>query len=70
MDKIEILKTLPTPCYVIDEEALIRNLSVLHSVEEKTGCHILLAQKAFSSYCVYPLMFSPLHTKMKNLTSF
>ncbi len=56
MDKIEILKTLPTPCYVIDEEALIRNLSVLHSVEEKTGCHILLAQKAFSSYCVYPLI--------------
>ena len=56
MNKIEILKSLPTPCYVIDEEALIRNLSVLHSVEERTGCHVLLAQKAFSSYCVYPLI--------------
>ena len=56
MNKTEILKSLPTPCYVIDEEALIRNLTVLRSVEEKTGCHVLLAQKAFSSYCVYPLI--------------
>ena len=56
MNKIEIVKKLPTPCYVIDEQALIRNLSILKSVEERTGCHILLAQKAFSSYCTYPLI--------------
>ena len=56
MDKKEILKELPTPCYVIDEQALIRNLDILKSVEERTGCHILLAQKAFSSYCTYPLI--------------
>ena len=56
MDKKEILKELPTPCYVIDEQALIRNLEILKSVEERTGCHILLAQKAFSSYCTYPLI--------------
>ena len=56
MDKIEIIKKLPTPCYVIDEQALINNLEILHGVEEKAGCHILLAQKAFSSYCTYPLI--------------
>ena len=56
MNKTEILKALPTPCYVIDEQALIKNLEALHYVEEKAGCHILLAQKAFSSYCTYPLI--------------
>lgn len=56
MDKYEILKALPTPCYVIDEAALIHNLEILHSVEERTECHVLLAQKAFSSYCTYPLI--------------
>ncbi len=56
MNKSEIIKALPTPCYVIDEQALINNLEALHYVEEKAGCHILLAQKAFSSYCTYPLI--------------
>lgn len=56
MNKKEILKQLPTPCYVIDEEALLKNLQILHGVEEAAGCHILLAQKAFSSYCTYPLI--------------
>ena len=53
---IENLLSLPTPCYVIDEEALIRNLEVLQYVEQQTGCHVLLAQKAFSAYHVYPLI--------------
>ncbi len=45
-----------TPCYVIDESALIHNLEILHGVEERTGAKILLAQKAFSCYHVYPLI--------------
>ena len=40
---------LKTPAYIIDEKKLIHNLEILKSVEEHTGCHILLAQKAFSS---------------------
>lgn len=47
---------LPTPCYVIDEQKLIKNLEILKSVQDRTGCKILLAQKAFSAFCVYPLM--------------
>lgn len=35
---------------------LIHNLEILHKVEEDTGCHILLAQKAFSAYAEYPLI--------------
>ena len=47
---------LKTPAYVIDEKMLILNLEILHKVEEDTGCHILLAQKAFSAYAEYPLI--------------
>lgn len=47
---------LNTPCYVVDESLLIKNLEVLKYVEDKTGCHILLAQKGFSMYSVYPLI--------------
>ena len=32
------------------------NLKILHDVEEETGCHILLAQKAFSMYSLYPMI--------------
>lgn len=47
---------LPTPCYVIDEQALIKNLEILKGVQDRTGCKILLAQKAFSAFCTYPLI--------------
>ena len=52
----ENLNGLQTPCYVVDESLLIKNLELLHDVEQKTGCHILLAQKGFSMYSVYPLI--------------
>lgn len=47
---------LPTPCYVIQEEALRKNLEILKGVMDRTGCKILLAQKAFSMYEVYPMI--------------
>ncbi|SPF47049.1 Carboxynorspermidine/carboxyspermidine decarboxylase [Candidatus Desulfosporosinus infrequens] len=48
--------TLPTPCYVVDERLLLRNLEILHSVQQRTGCSILLALKGFSMYSVFPLV--------------
>ena len=47
---------LKTPCYVIDRDRLEENLKVLRGVMDCTGCRILLAQKAFSCYAVYPLI--------------
>ena len=44
-----------TPAYVLDEEKLLQNLEILKGVQERTGCRILLAQKAFSMFRVYPL---------------
>ena len=45
-----------TPCYVIDRKAITENLEILARVKEASGCKILLAQKAFSCYALYPLM--------------
>ena len=51
-----MLKALPTPCYVVDEARLIKNLELLRHVQQEAGCHILLAQKCFSMFRLYPLM--------------
>ena len=47
---------VPTPCYVVDERLLIKNLEILKKVEEEAGCRILLATKAFSMYETFPLI--------------
>lgn len=47
---------LPSPCYIVDEELLENNLKLLHSIEERSGCKILLALKAFSMFSVFPLV--------------
>ena len=52
----EAFKGLHTPCYVIDAKRLRENGEILKGVQERTGCKILLAQKAFSNYKVYPLL--------------
>lgn len=52
----DILNKIPTPCYIIDEAKLIKNLEILKSVQDRTDCKILLAQKAFSNFNFYPLI--------------
>lgn len=48
--------SLPTPCYIVDERLLVSNLKLLKSVSDKSGAKILLAQKAFSMFSVYPII--------------
>jgi carboxynorspermidine decarboxylase len=47
---------IPSPCYVVDEGLLVRNLKILRKVADAAGCKILLAQKAFSMFSFYPLI--------------
>ncbi|MCI1958047.1 MAG: carboxynorspermidine decarboxylase [Clostridia bacterium] len=47
---------LPTPCYLVDESLIRKNLECLKGVMDRTGCKILLAQKAFSMFALYPLI--------------
>lgn len=49
-------ESVETPCYVVGEKELLKNASILKEVMERTGCKILLAQKAFSMYSVYPML--------------
>jgi len=50
------IDAVQTPYYVVDERLLIKNLEVLKSVMDRTGCRVLLAQKAFSMFSLYPLI--------------
>lgn len=45
-----------TPYFLIDADKLEHNLSVLRGVMDRTGCKILLAQKCFSCYSLYPMI--------------
>lgn len=47
---------LKTPYYLVDETLLINNLKILREVADSAGCKILLAQKAFSMFSLYPLV--------------
>ena len=47
------LRGIKTPCYILDENALRKNAKLLGKVAQRTGCKMLLAQKAFSNYDCY-----------------
>ena len=48
--------SIRTPYFLVDEKKLLHNLEILQQLSRETGCRVLLAQKAFSMYEVYPLM--------------
>lgn len=50
------LNSIETPSFVVDLSLLRRNLAILGGVQKKTGTRILLAQKAFSMFSVYPML--------------
>lgn len=52
----KIYKEVKTPCYIVEEELLLKNARKLHFLEKRTGVHVLLAQKAFSMFYTYPLL--------------
>lgn len=54
-DQIDFSK-IKTPAYIVDERLLEKNLQLMKSVMDRTGCKILLAQKGFSMFSMYPLV--------------
>ncbi|HOJ47916.1 MAG TPA: carboxynorspermidine decarboxylase [Bacillota bacterium] len=57
MEKLNFdINALPTPYIVVDEQKLVSNLEILKGVMDETGCRILLAQKAFAMFSLYPLI--------------
>ncbi|MDO4627639.1 MAG: carboxynorspermidine decarboxylase [Planctomycetia bacterium] len=45
-----------TPYFVVDETLLRRNLEILRTISTEAECKILLAQKAFSMFAIYPIL--------------
>ncbi|GAB6010015.1 carboxynorspermidine decarboxylase [Dysgonomonas reticulitermitis] len=52
---IEIDK-VPSPCFVMEEELLRRNLSLIKSVKARAGVNIILAFKAFAMWKSFPII--------------
>ncbi|TMV03382.1 carboxynorspermidine decarboxylase [Ruegeria sediminis] len=50
------LGRVPTPCFVVDEKAVERNLSILKDISDRSGAHVLSALKAFSMFSLAPLI--------------
>ena len=46
---------IPSPCYVIDEHLLRKNLSLIKQVKEEAGVEIIVALKAFAMWKTFPI---------------
>ena len=46
---------VPSPCYVMEEDLLRKNLSLIKSVADSTGVEIILAFKAFAMWKSFPI---------------
>ncbi|GHV47328.1 carboxynorspermidine decarboxylase [Bacteroidia bacterium] len=47
---------IPSPCYVLEEEALRKNLALIKRVKEEAGVEIILAFKAFALWKAFPIV--------------
>ena len=45
----------PSPCYVVEERLLRRNLELISRVARESGCEIILAFKAFALWKTFPI---------------
>ena len=46
---------VPTPCYIIEEDLLRRNLELIRDVSRRAGVEIILAFKAFALWKSFPV---------------
>ncbi len=47
---------IPSPCFVMEEELLRKNLHLIKSVKERAGVNIILAFKAFAMWRSFPIV--------------
>jgi len=48
--------SVPSPCYVLEESRLLRNLEILSKVQKKGNAKIICALKGFSFWKTFPLV--------------
>ncbi len=49
-------KNIPSPCYLLDEKALLKNLETIDRVRTATGAEIIVALKACAMWSIFPLL--------------
>ena len=49
---------IQSPAFILNEQKLIDNLTLIHSVKERAGVEIILALKGFAMWSVFPLVRS------------
>lgn len=52
---------IPSPCYVLEEEKLLRNLELMKRVQDGSGARIILALKGFSMWSSFDIIKPYLH---------
>lgn len=52
----DTLSQIPSPCYVLEEELLRRNLALIRSIKEAAGVNIILAFKAYALWKSFPVI--------------
>ncbi|MDR1601591.1 MAG: carboxynorspermidine decarboxylase [Tannerella sp.] len=50
------ISSIPSPCYVIEERLLRKNLELIKRVKERAGVEIILALKAFALWKTFPIV--------------
>jgi carboxynorspermidine decarboxylase len=56
---------IPSPCYVLDESLLRRNLEIISRVQKEAGVEIIMAFKGFAMWSVFPMV----HQYIKGATA-
>ncbi len=54
--RAERLSEAPSPCFVVDEVLIERNLRTIDRVQQATGARVLLALKGFAMWGLFPLI--------------
>jgi len=50
------ISQIPSPCFVLEEELLRKNLALIKSVKDRAGVNIILAFKAFAMWKTFPII--------------
>ena len=48
--------SLPSPCYILEEDLLRRNLTLIRDVAQRAGVEIILAFKAYALWKTFPII--------------
>ncbi|WP_373030483.1 carboxynorspermidine decarboxylase [Sulfurovum sp.] len=51
-----ILSTLPSPCWLLEEEKLQKNLEIISNIKKQSGAKVLLALKGYALWKSFPLI--------------